>query len=103
MNIQEKMDLKWNEITATKKEREELFSDFENNKGKISELYYETEIKQLEYMFLKREQLEQLRKTTYHNENVDRVERILETCITQVRERLIKKGLKERLQAEKLI
>jgi hypothetical protein len=97
------MGLKWNEITTTKGERENLFSDFENNKERIVELHHEIEIKQLQYLFLKREQLRQSKETSLDNENVERVKRINESCIEVLRKRLINHGFKERLQAEKLI
>lgn len=97
MNIREKMDAKWDEIIAAKNEREELFSDFDNNKDRIIELYYEIEIKQLEYVLLKREQLKQLKLTTLNPENVERIERINETCIKELQERLIKHGYIEGL------
>jgi predicted nuclease with TOPRIM domain len=103
MNVREKMDLKWDEITATKNERENLFSDFDKNKERIIELHYEVEIKQLEYLLLKREQLEDLRKTSVDPENVERVNKINETCIKQLQDRLSSYGFIERLQAEKLI
>lgn len=103
MNIREKMDIKWEEITSTKNDRENLFSDFDKNKERIIELHYEVEIKQLQYLLLKREQLEQLRKTSLSPENVDRIKEINETCINELQERLIKHGFKERLKTEKLI
>lgn len=103
MSIKEKMDLMWNEITATKNKREDMFSDFENNKEKIIELHYETEIKELQYLFLKREQLKQLKETSPDTEDVERIEAITDIAVQSLQESLIKHGFNKRLEAEKLI
>ncbi|QMV43726.1 hypothetical protein [Cohnella cholangitidis] len=106
MNIKEKMELKWEEMTAVKNERESLFDNFEANKERIAELHFEVEIKQLEYMFLKREQLAELKKTekvAIVAESVASVESINDTCIGLVQKRLIEYGYEERLKQEGLL
>ncbi|APB77364.1 hypothetical protein BJH92_15460 [Paenibacillus polymyxa] len=97
MDIKEKMESKWEEIVATKNEREALFENFEDNKDRISELHFEVEIKQLQYMFLKREQLAEL-----DPDNVTGAEKINETCIELSQKKLIENGYEERLKREGL-
>lgn len=106
MSIKEKMELKWEEMTAIKNERESLFDNFEANKERISELHFEVEIKQLEYMFLKREQLAELKeneKVSIVLKSVADVENINDTCIELVQKRLIEYGYEERLKHEGLL
>ncbi|MER2005874.1 MAG: hypothetical protein ABS939_00360 [Psychrobacillus sp.] len=100
MNIREKIDSKWNEITAIKDEKLVLFSDFENNKERFIEIHYEGKIKQLQYLFLMRQRFEQLKKTTFVPEND---EKINEERIKELQEVLIKQGFEQQLKVEKLI
>jgi len=106
MNINEKMELKWKEMTALENERELLFDEFEANKERIGELYFEVEIKKLQYMFLKREQLVEQRENSSVAiivDSVSNVESINETCIGLVQKQLIESGYEERLKREQLI
>lgn len=101
MDIKERMNSKMTEIADLKNEREALFSDFETNKERISELYYEIEIKKLQYMFLKREQLTELKKdekSAVVAESVSNVESINETCIKLLQKQLIESGFEERIK-----
>ncbi|GAA0840511.1 hypothetical protein GCM10008915_36180 [Bifidobacterium pullorum subsp. gallinarum] len=103
MGIEEKMESKWKEITSTKDERETLFENFEDNKDRIAELHFEVEIKQLQYMLLKRQQLAELKKATLDPDSVVRIEEINETCVELARKRLVEFGYSERLKQEGLI
>ncbi|WP_103110973.1 hypothetical protein [Brevibacillus reuszeri] len=103
MDIKQRMESKWEEITATKNEREALFDNFDANKDKISELHFEVEIKQLQYMFLKREQLEKLKRTASDLESVTSIEKVNETCIELTQKQLIENGYEKRLKQEGLI
>lgn len=103
MDIKQKMESKWEEITATKNEREALFDNFEANKNRISELHFEVEIKQLQYMFLKREQLAGVKRTALDPDSVTRIEKVNETCIELVQKQLIENGYEEKLQKEGLL
>ncbi|MGG3278997.1 hypothetical protein [Paenibacillus solani] len=103
MDIKQKMESKWEEITATKNERESLFDNFEVNKDKIAELHFEVEIKQLQYMHLKREQLAELKKNAFDPDSVTRVEQINDRCIGLTQKHLIEYGYEERLRQEGLI
>lgn len=104
MEIKEKMEAKWNEMDSVKKERELLFENFEANKDKIAELYYEGEILKLQYMFLKRQQLDKANRTfPVVAKSIDSVNSINETCISVLQKRLIEDGFRERLQREELI
>jgi hypothetical protein len=96
--IKEKLGMKWNEAQSIKNEREALFSDFDKNKSRIVDLYYEIEIKKLEYLLLKREQIEESKKTTNYLEAVERVERINENCIKLFRKKLTENGYGERIR-----
>ena len=102
MEIKLKMESKWEEITATKNEREALFDNFEANKDRIAELHFEVEIKQLQYMFLKREQLAELKKTAIVPDSVTGIEKVNETCIGLTQKHLIEYGYGERLKQPNL-
>ncbi|OXM83997.1 hypothetical protein [Paenibacillus rigui] len=104
MDINKQIEAKLQKISDVEKERESLFENFEANKNKIGELHYEIEILKLQYMFLKRQQLDAADRT-YHivAENIDSVKSINETCIGLLQKRLIEDGFGERLQQEKLI
>lgn len=98
--------MKWEEMKAIKNERESLFSDFEANKERIADLHFEAEIKKLQYMLLKREQLAAVQKTekvAIVRESAASVESINETCIKLVQEQLIKYGYEKRLKVEELL
>lgn len=101
--IQENLSSKWDEITAVKKEREALFTNFDENKDRISELYYEIEIKKLQYMFLKREQLSVLKIISKVPDDVAKIEYVNETCIGIIQKNLVDEGYEERLKSEGLI
>jgi hypothetical protein len=104
MEIKEQMAAKWDEMDAVEKKRELLFENFEANKDKIAELHYEGEILKLQYMFLKRQQLDQSDRTSrVVAESIDNVKSINETCISLLQKRLIEDGFRERLQRENLI
>lgn len=104
MGIVEQMEAKWDEMGAVKKERGILFEDFEANKEKIAELYYEGEILKLQYMFLKRQQLAEADSTfPVVAESIDSVSSINENCISVLQKHLIKDGFEERLRREGLI
>ncbi|KJD43009.1 hypothetical protein QD47_24915 [Paenibacillus terrae] len=101
--LSKKMEFKWEEITVTKNKREALFDKFEANKDRISELYFELEIKQLQYMYLKREQLTEMKKTTTIPDSIMRIDKMNETCIHLSQKKLIEYGYKELLEQEGLI
>lgn len=103
MGINERMEMKWGEITATKNEREALFENFEDNKDKISKLYFEVEIKKLQYMLLKRDQLAGLKTKVYDSDSVTRIEKLNETCVELLQKNLIEKGYEERLKQEGIV
>lgn len=103
MNINEKMELKWEEITTTTNEREALFMNFEVNKDRISGLYFEREIKKLQYMFLKREQLTEMKINSYDQDSISRIEKMNETCISLLTKRLIEDGYEDRLKQYGLV
>lgn len=104
MGINEQMEAKWDEMDAVKKERELLFENFEANKAKIAELYYEGEFLKLQYMFLKRQQLEKFDRTSsVVSESIDSVKFINETCINLLQKRLIEDGYEDRLRQEDLV
>jgi predicted nuclease with TOPRIM domain len=103
MEIKQHMELKWKEITDTKNEREALFSNFEANKDRISELYFEIEIKQLQYMLLKRKQLSDLKIKAIDTNSIEGIEKVNETCIHLTRENLVLNGYMERLLQEGLV
>lgn len=104
MEIKEQMQAKWDEMDFMKNERELLFENFEANKDKIAELHFEGEILKLQYMFLKRQQLEEFERTSFIvSDSIDSVNSINETCISLLQKRLIEDGFEERLQREKLI
>ncbi|AJS59190.1 hypothetical protein [Paenibacillus sp. IHBB 10380] len=103
MDFTQRMESKWEEITVTKNERELLFDNFEANKECIAELHYEVEIKQLQYLFLKREQLAGLKEVLNTPDLMADIEKINETCISIAQKHLVEAGLKERLVLESLI
>lgn len=103
MDINEQMEAKWQEMTDVKNEREALFDNFEANKDKIAELHFEVEIKKLQYMLLKREQLNEISRTDNMPGVTDNVKSINESCIAILQKRLIEDGFRERLQQESLI
>ncbi|GIO39286.1 hypothetical protein J41TS12_41470 [Paenibacillus antibioticophila] len=95
IDLQKRMEAKMTEITEAEAERESLFEDFENNKARIAESYYEVEKLRLEYLILKREQLNASR--IYENrkvvlESLDNVEQINETCILILQKKLTDAG-----------
>lgn len=104
MGIVEQMEAKWDEMDSVKKEREILFEDFEANKEKIAEMYYEGEILKLQYMILKRQQLAEADRTfPVVAESIDSVSSINETCISILQKTLIEDGFEDRLLREGLI
>lgn len=94
------LDMKHEEIAMLKNERESLFDKFEENKNRITELYFEIEIKKLHIMNTKREQFVELKKTASDIAFIISVERINETCIAIVKKKLIENGYEERLKTE---
>lgn len=67
-------------------------------------MHYEGEILKLQYLFLKRQQLDEFDHTSpVVSESIDSVKSINETCISLLQKRLIEDGFRERLQRDKLI
>lgn len=95
MDLQKRMEAKMAEMEAAEVARESLFEDFENNKRRIAESYYEVEQLRLEYLMLKREQLNASRIDEDRKiilETLNDVEQINETCISILRKKLTHAG-----------
>lgn len=108
IEITETLKAKMAVIEALRAEREALFANFEGSKDRIGELYYEIELKELDYLYLKREQLNALKEkySTPHEEwgskfnddllaHATKVEKINETCIGLATKRLKEAGFLE--------
>ena len=103
MTIDVQMQQKWEEVEATKLKRSKLFSDEMKNRDQIAALYFEVEILKLQYMFLKREQLAQLRLSAADPKFVQSVEQVNETCIDLALKELVENGYQARLEELKLL
>lgn len=98
LSIQHRLIEKSEEIESIKQRRRELFIDFATNENLIVSLYYEIEFKKLELMYIKREQITELRnstdvydRTTYLQQ-LSRLQNINEKCITLLLKRLFEEG-----------
>lgn len=95
MDINEQMKAKMVEIEAAEAKRESLFEEFEVNKDRIADMYYEAEKLKLEYLLLKREQLQasKMNETrTIILSSIADVENINENCIRILQQKLIQAG-----------
>lgn len=103
MTIDVLMQRKWEEVEATKRKRSELFDDEIKNRDQIAALYFEISILQLQYMFLKREQLAQLKYKAVDPKFIQSVEKTNETCIDLTQKELVENGHQARLEELKLL
>lgn len=104
--IKDRMEAKWREIEAVKAEREGLFQIEEVNRDRIAALYFEKKILELQYMYLKREQLNQMRAVETRASLIDSLNSVTdinETCIRLIQKSLVEDGFKDRLLQEGLL
>ncbi|MNC10302.1 hypothetical protein D3C75_579410 [compost metagenome] len=95
MDINERMKAKMAELEAAETKREALFEDFEGNKVQIESTYYENERLKLEYLLLKREQLQasKMNETrTIILSSIADAENINENCISILQRNLADAG-----------
>lgn len=103
MGIEKELKQISNEVRRVKNERDALFLNFEANKDRISELHFEIEIKQLQYLFLKRKQLSDLKLSAIDVNSIVGIEKVNDTCIQLAQEKLVDNGYLERLVQEGLV
>lgn len=97
------------EIEAIKEERHSLFSKIEANEEQIIQMHYEMEFKRLECMYLKQEQIKDLKNhtdvydTQVYHQQLKRLEAITDRCISSILKRLFEGGYGQELKRRGLV
>ena len=98
LSIAQRLVKKSEEIDAIKEERHSLFSKIEANEEQIIQMHYEMEFKRLECMYLKQEQIKELKNHTdvydmqVYQQQLKRLEAITNRCISSILKRLFEGG-----------
>ncbi|MEK3759677.1 hypothetical protein MKZ07_14615 [Paenibacillus sp. FSL P4-0338] len=109
LSIQDRLTEKSNEIEAIKAKRGELFINFATNEDLIISLYYEIEFKKLELLYIKREQITELKDSTkvydieLYQHLLKRLGAITDRCISSILKRLFEGGYGQELRRRGLV
>lgn len=109
LNIQHRLMEKSEEIEVIKEKRHELFIDFAFNENLIVSLHYEIEFKKLELLYIKREQITELKDSTDvydmhdYQQQLKRLEAITDRCISSILKRLFEGGYGQELKRRGLV
>lgn len=109
LNIQHRLIEKSDEIEAIKKKRGELFINFASNENLIVSLHYEIEFKKLEMLYIKQEQITELKDSTkvydmeLYQHQLKRLEAITDRCISSILKRLFEGGYGQELKRRGLV
>lgn len=108
-SINQRMVKKSQEINGIKDQRRSLISELEVNEEQITQLHYETEFKRLECMYLKLEQIKELKNYTdvynpqVYQQQLERLEAIINRCISSILKRLFEGGYGQELKKRGLV
>lgn len=109
LKIQQRSLDKLAEIEDIKQKKRTLLNDVSANEQEIISLHVEIEFKKLELMYIKREQIAELRnsndvydKKTFMNK-LNRLQRINERCITLLVKRIFEEGYGRELKNRGLV
>lgn len=109
LSIAQRLVKKAQEIEAIKEERHSLFSKIEANEEQIIQMHYEMEFKRLECMYLKQEQIKDLKNhtdvydTQVYHQQLKRLEAITDRCISSILKRLFEGGYGQELKRRGLV
>lgn len=98
LSIQQRLEEKSEQIEAIKQRRRTLFADVPANEKEIISLHFEIELKKLELLHIKREQITELKSSTdvydktMYLHQLTRLQSINEKCITLLVKRLFEEG-----------
>ncbi|ULO07171.1 hypothetical protein H1230_30275 [Paenibacillus sp. 19GGS1-52] len=108
-SIAQRLVEKSQEIDVIKDQRRSLFSEVKANEEEIIQLHYEMEFKRLEYMYLKQEQIKELKKhkdvynPQVYQQQLKRLEAITNRCISSILKRLFEGGYGQELKKRGLV
>lgn len=109
LSVAQRLAKKSKEIDAIKDGRRPLFSEVEANKEQIIQMHYEMEFKRLECMYLKQEQIKELKNHTdvynpqIYQQQLERLEAITNLCISSILKRLFEGGYGKELKRRGLV
>ncbi|NOU82797.1 hypothetical protein GC101_28435 [Paenibacillus sp. LMG 31459] len=109
LRIAQRMVLKSQEIEAIREGRRPLFSEIEKNEQQIFQKHYEMEFMRLESMYLKQEQIQELKNELgvydmpVYQQQLDCLEAITNQCISSILKRLFEGGCGQELKKRGLV
>jgi len=104
LSIAQRLVKKSQEIDAIKDQRRSLLTEVEANEVRIMQLHYEMEFKRLECMYLKQEQIKEMKNQTAvynpqeYQQQLERLEAITNRCISFIRKRIFEGGYGQELK-----